>query len=155
MQLITGQALPTTGQIKIFNHQVYEHEAVLRDICFIREAQRYPDAFRVHHVLTASRLLFDRWDDAYAQLLVADFELPTGRLVKKLSRGMRSALGVIVGLASRAPLTMFDEPYLGLDAVAQQIFYDRLLADYAEHPRTIVLSTHLVDEVGDLLERVP
>ena len=61
---------------------------------------------------------------------------------------------MIVGLASRAPLTFFDEPYLGLDAVARQLFYDRLLADYAEHPRTVVLSTHLIDEVSNLLEHV-
>ena len=61
---------------------------------------------------------------------------------------MLSAVGVIIGLASRAPLTFFDEPYLGLDAVARQLFYDRLLADYAEHPRTVVLSTHLIDEVS-------
>ena len=67
---------------------------------------------------------------------------------------MISALGVIIGLAARAPLTFFDEPYLGLDAVARQLFYDRLLADYAEHPRTVVLSTHLIDEVGDLIEHV-
>jgi len=74
--------------------------------------------------------------------------------MKKLSRGQQSAVGVIVGLASRAPLTFFDEPYLGLDAVARQLFYDRLLSDYAEHPRTVVLSTHLIDEVANLLEHV-
>jgi ABC-2 type transport system ATP-binding protein len=59
-----------------------------------------------------------------------------------------------VGLASRAPLTLFDEPYLGLDAVARQRFYDHLLADVAEHPRTVLLSTHLIDEIADLLEHV-
>src|SRR5690606_7550110 len=48
----------------------------------------------------------------------------------------------------------FDEPYLGLDAVARQIFYDRLLEDYSEHPRTIILSSHLIDEVANLIERV-
>ena len=74
--------------------------------------------------------------------------------MKKLSRGQLSAVGVIVGLASRAPLTFFDEPYLGLDAVARQLFYDRLLADYSEHPRTVILSTHLIDEVSNLLEHV-
>ncbi len=63
-------------------------------------------------------------------------------------------MGVIVGLASRAPLTFFDEPYLGLDAVARQVFYDRLLEDYSEHPRTVILSTHLIDEVSNLLEHV-
>src|SRR6201746_2103618 len=86
--------------------------------------------------------------------MLSDFRLPTNRRIKKLSRGQLSAVGVIVGLASRAPLTFFDEPYLGLDAVARQLFYDRLLADYAEHPRTVVLSTHLIDEISNLLENV-
>jgi ABC-2 type transport system ATP-binding protein len=67
---------------------------------------------------------------------------------------MLTALGIVIGLAARAPLTFFDEPYIGLDAVARQLFYDRLLSDYAEHPRTVVLSTHLIDEVADLVEHV-
>jgi ABC-2 type transport system ATP-binding protein len=80
--------------------------------------------------------------------------LPVRRRVRKLSRGMLSALGVIIGLASRSRVTLFDEPYLGLDAVARQLFYDRLLRDYADHPRTVILSTHLIDEVSALIEHV-
>src|SRR6201999_3018648 len=94
------------------------------------------------------------WDAGLADMLMADFDLRPDKVIKKLSRGMRSALGITIGLAARAELTLFDEPYAGLDAVARQLFYDRLLADYAEHPRTIVLSTHLIDEIGDLVERV-
>ncbi len=67
---------------------------------------------------------------------------------------MRSALGIVIGLAAQAEITLFDEPYAGLDAVARQLFYDRLLASYAQRPSTIVLSTHLIDEAADLLERV-
>jgi ABC-2 type transport system ATP-binding protein len=67
---------------------------------------------------------------------------------------MRSALGIVIGLAARAEVTLFDEPYAGLDPVARQLFYDRLLADYAAHPRTVLLSTHLIDEAAGLLERV-
>ncbi len=78
-----------------------------------------------------------------------EFDLPANRAMKKLSRGMHSAVGIVIGLAARAEVTLFDEPYLGLDAGARQIFYDRLLADYAEHPRTILLSTHLIDEVAE------
>src|SRR5690349_13582590 len=99
-------------------------------------------------------MLFPNWDDELARSLLRDFDLPEKRPVKKLSRGMNSAVGIVMGLASRAPLTFFDEPYLGLDAVSRQLFYDRLLADYAEHPRTVVLSTHLIDEVSDLIEHV-
>jgi ABC-2 type transport system ATP-binding protein len=67
---------------------------------------------------------------------------------------MRSALGIVIGLAARADVTLFDEPYAGLDPVARQIFYDRLLTEYAEFPRTILLSTHLIDEAAGLLSRV-
>jgi ABC-2 type transport system ATP-binding protein len=105
-------------------------------------------------VFRSARWFFRNWDQEFAERLIADFRVPLDRRMKKLSRGQLSAVGVIVGLASRAPLTFFDEPYLGLDAVARQLFYDRLLTDYAEHPRTVVLSTHLIDEVSNLLEHV-
>lgn len=59
-----------------------------------------------------------------------------------------------MGLASRAPITFFDEPYLGLDVTARTLFYDLLLEDYAHHPRTVVVSTHLIDEMEQLLERI-
>lgn len=72
----------------------------------------------------------------------------------KLSRGQRSALGIVIALASRAPYTFLDEPYLGLDPTARTMFYEELARDIAEHPRTMILSTHLIDEVSDLLERV-
>jgi ABC-2 type transport system ATP-binding protein len=154
MQLLTGQRIATSGRVELFGQRPYENESVLSRVCFVKESQRYPDNFRVYHALRAAGLLFPRWDEELAQSLVLDFDLPPRRYVKKLSRGMLSALGIVIGLASRADLTLFDEPYLGLDAVARQLFYDRLLADYAEHRRTVLLSTHLIDEVSDLIEHV-
>jgi ABC-2 type transport system ATP-binding protein len=154
MQILTGQGFATSGSVEVFGAAPYENDAVLADVCFVKESQRYPDSFKVHHALHAAGLLFPNWDEGYAQSLVDDFHLPRKRGVRKLSRGMVSALGVVIGLASRSRLTFFDEPYLGLDAAARQLFYDHLLADYAEHPRTVVLSTHLIDEVAELIEHV-
>jgi ABC-2 type transport system ATP-binding protein len=154
MQLLTGHRVPTRGRVEVLGASPYENDQVLRDICFIKEGQRYPDHFRVQDAMTAGAMLFPGWDADLAQSLMADFDLPAKRPIKKLSRGMNSAVGIIIGLASRAPVTLFDEPYLGLDAVARQLFYDRLLADYADNPRTVVLSTHLIEEIADLLERV-
>jgi ABC-2 type transport system ATP-binding protein len=154
MQLLTGQEFATRGTIEVFGESPVESARVLDNVCFIKESQRYPDDFRVKHVLRSAPWFFPDWDDDFAADLVERFRLPENRRVKKLSRGQLSAVGVIVGLASRAPLTFFDEPYLGLDAVARQLFYDVLLADFAEHPRTVVLSTHLIDEVSNLLEHV-
>ena len=154
MQIVTGQEFPTSGAVEVFGQAPHENARVLTDVCFVKESQKYPDDFKVRHVLASARHLLPHWNEELAQTLMEDFDLPSCRKVKKLSRGMTSALGVTVGLASRAPLTLFDEPYLGLDAVARHLFYDRLLADYAAHPRTVVLSTHLIDEVSDLIEHV-
>ena len=154
MQLLTGQDFATHGDVRVFGAQPAENAHVLRGISFIKESQRYPDDFKPKHVFASAPWFFENWDREFAARLIDDFRLPLNRKIKKLSRGQLSAVGVIVGLASRAPLTFFDEPYLGLDAVARQTFYDRLLADYTEHPRTIVLSTHLIDEVANMLEQV-
>jgi len=154
MQLLTGQDFLSEGSIRVFGENPVENARALSRVCFVKESQKYPDDFKPKHVLKSAPWFFPNWDAEFAERLVADFRLPVNRRIKKLSRGQLSAIGVIVGLASRAPLTFFDEPYLGLDAVARQTFYDRLLDDYAEHPRTVVLSTHLIDEVSNLLEHV-
>jgi ABC-2 type transport system ATP-binding protein len=153
LRILAGHEFPSSGEVLVHGARPAENEAVLRRMAFVREDQAYPD-FKVRHALRAASWFYPRWSPALADGLLADFGLPAGRPVKKLSRGMRSALGIVIGLAARSELTMFDEPCAGLDAVARQIFYDRLLAEYADHPRTILLSTHLIDEAAGLLERV-
>lgn len=154
MSILTAQNFATSGDVRVFGMQPYENAKVLSRMCFVRESQKYPDDALPRHAFETARLFFPNWDQELAEQLVDDFQLPAKRRIKKLSRGQLSAVGVIIGLASRAEITFFDEPYLGLDAVARQIFYDRLLEDYAEHPRTVILSSHLIDEVSNLLERV-
>jgi len=153
MRIVTGLEFPTSGTIRVFGEAPAENEPVLRRMVFVREDQAYPD-LRVTHAIQVASWFYPNWDEDLARQLLADFDLPLQRRIRKLSRGMRSAVGIVIGLAARAELTIFDEPYAGLDAVARQLFYDRLLADFAAHPRTVVLSTHLIDEVADLLEHV-
>ena len=153
LRLLTAQLFATGGKLLVFGEQPYENRRVLSQLCFIQENQKYPKRWRVGDVLAMAASCFPRWDADYARSLSKDFQLPLRKRVRTLSRGMLSALGIVVGLASRASLTIFDEP-LGLDVVARSLFYKRLLADYVEHPRTIVVSTHLIDEVSRFLEHV-
>jgi ABC-2 type transport system ATP-binding protein len=153
MRIITAQEFASAGTVRVHGRNPVEHDDVLRTMSFVKESQLYPD-IRVKRVIEAASWFYPHWNHELAAQLIEDFDLPMKRPVKKVSRGMHSAVGIVIGLASRAEITLFDEPYLGLDAVARQIFYDRLLADYAEHPRTILLSTHLIDEVANLLEHV-
>lgn len=154
MHILTAQLFATSGDVRLFGEAPYENDGVLRRVCFIKESQAYPKTLTIADLLSLSGSFFPHWDGAFALELARDFELPLDRKLGKLSRGMLSAVGIVIGLASRAPLTIFDEPYLGLDAVARGRFYDRLLEDYAAFPRTIVLSSHLIDEVSRLLEHV-
>ncbi|MGH3504657.1 MAG: ABC transporter ATP-binding protein, partial [Nocardioidaceae bacterium] len=154
MSLLTGQTFPTSGTVSVLGENPLENDRILTQMCFMRENQRYANNVKVHHVLRSASYFYQGWDDKLAESLVDDFGLPRGRKVIRLSRGMKSALGIVVAMAARAPVTIFDEPYLGLDATARQLFYDRLIEDYTEHPRTLVLSTHLIDEIGQLLDSV-
>jgi len=154
MHMITAQQFQSSGELLVFGERPYENNAVLSNICFIKESQKYPDNFTVKDVLQLAPHWFKNWDAEYAAQLVEKFRLPIKRRVKKLSRGLLSSVGIVVGLASRAPLTIFDEPYLGLDATARAYFYDELMEDYVANPRTVILSTHLIDEVSKLLEHI-
>jgi ABC-2 type transport system ATP-binding protein len=148
----------TAGRILFDGQPVYENPAVTRQICFIRGSgdtveHDWPGD-KVQHALSLAADLRPDWDTDYAAELVDRFSLPVKARLGELSLGQRSALGVTLGLASRAPVTIFDESYLGLDAPSRYAFYDALLADYLAHPRTFVISTHLIEEVASLFEDV-
>jgi ABC-2 type transport system ATP-binding protein len=153
LRILAAQEFASSGRISVLGASPVENDEILGRIVLVREDQSFPD-FKVRHALRVASWFYPNWSEELADTLIKEFDLPRGRPIKKLSRGMRSALGVVIGLAARAEVTLFDEPYAGLDAVARRLFYDLLLADYAEHPRTILLSTHLIDEAADLLERV-
>jgi ABC-2 type transport system ATP-binding protein len=157
---LAGFRQPTGGRVLIESDEFdqprepYEDAIVTSRVTLIRESGDLTDAAPVKHVLGLASSLRPYWDADLAGELLDKFEVPTGKKVQKLSRGKKSALGVVLGIASRAPLTIFDESYLGMDVPSRNLFYDALLADYTEVPRTIVLSTHLVSEVSALLEEV-
>ncbi|PWJ50272.1 ABC-2 type transport system ATP-binding protein [Quadrisphaera granulorum] len=154
MSLLAGHDRPTSGRVEVFGHDPFTHAPTTSAVSFVRDAQRYPDDFRLRHVLAVAPRFHPQWSHERAAELVDAFRLPARTDVKKFSRGQLSALGIVLGLSSRAPLTVFDEPYLGLDASARRIFYAQLVEDLAEHPRTVVVSTHLIDEMEALLEHV-
>jgi ABC-2 type transport system ATP-binding protein len=153
LRIIANQEFATCGSVQVLGASPVENDAILRRLVLVREDQVFPD-YKVKHLLRAASWFYPNWSGEVAESLLRDFDLPVNRAIKKLSRGMRSALGIVIGLAAQAEVTLFDEPYAGLDAVARKLFYDRLLESYAEHPSTVILSTHLIDEAANLLERV-
>ena len=145
---------PTSGRILVDGEEPFENEALMERICLVRESGDLMPDERISTNLAYVATARPTWDDDLAGRLLDSFEIDPRSKPRQLSRGGRSALGVVVGLASRAPLTMLDEVYLGMDAPSRYQFYELLLEDYVEHPRTIILSSHLIRELDRLLEHV-
>lgn len=154
MSILDAQSFPTTGTVHVGGANPAESWRAVQQVCFIREDQKYPDEATAPSVLKTASWFYPNWDAALADHLLTAFGLPRKTVTKKLSRGQKSALAAIFGLASRAPVTLFDEPYLGLDATARDLFYRTLMEDLADHPRTILISSHLIDEIATLIDHV-
>jgi ABC-2 type transport system ATP-binding protein len=154
MSIICHHIFPSSGQVLIDGQPPAENAGVLERTCFIHEDQRWNDDFTLDILLRVAPGFFARWSSATAENLVGRFKLPRRTKLKKMSRGQRSALAITISLASRAPYTFLDEPYLGLDAGARSIFYTELLNEISEVPRTVIMSTHLIDEAASLMEDI-
>ncbi|MBD3778210.1 ABC transporter ATP-binding protein [Cellulomonas sp. ES6] len=145
---------PTAGRVLVGGREPWEDEDVVPRILLVRESGDVLDSetLRTNLRYTAdSRPAFSR---EVAERLMDRFALDPGAKPQKLSRGQKSAFGIVLAVAARADLTILDEVHLGLDAPARYAFYDALLEDYVEHPRTVLLSSHLIAEVERLLEHV-
>ena len=155
---LTAQLPVDTGTVTYGGEPVWENESALGDLCFSRELSgklgSSVNSLRVREYLKAGRLFYPHWDAAYADRLMAQFGLDPKKRISALSKGMMSAVTIVVALASRAPVTMMDEPVAGLDMVAREDFYRLLLEDYAATGRTFVISTHILEEAATVFERV-
>jgi ABC-2 type transport system ATP-binding protein len=154
LSVLASYRRPSAGTITVDGVDPFENAELMGRTAFIRDSLDVAEQDRIRAVLDFAAGLRSTFDREYAEKLTGMFELNPRKRVSGLSRGQRSALGVMLGLAARAPLTLLDETYLGMDAAARDTFYRELLADYAAHPRTVILSTHLIGEVADLFERV-
>lgn len=144
----------TGGSLTIGGETAFENTHVMQHVIFIYNKDYKDESDNVNEILEATERYRPFFDMDYAQHLIQKFKLPLDKKVKDLSNGMQSALNVTIGLASRAPITIFDEAYLGMDAPTREIFYEELLADQANHPRIMIISTHLVSEMDYLFEEI-
>ena len=156
LSILTGQNTKNGGEVTYGGEPVWENPRALGDLCFARELNPSSEvaALKVEEYLLAAKLFCPRWDAAYADALLKKFGLDTKKRISKLSKGQMSMVTITAALASRAPVTILDEPAAGLDVVMRERFYRLLLDDYAETGRTFVISTHIIEEAAGVFERV-
>jgi ABC-2 type transport system ATP-binding protein len=154
LHLITNKIFPTEGEIKIDGANVLENDEALNKIFYMVERNLYPETMRVKEIFKWTKEFYPSFDIYYANTLSEKFGLNQKKKMKELSTGYASITKAIVALASNAEIMIFDEPVLGLDANHRDVFYKELIANYSENPKTIIISTHLIEEVEDVLEEV-
>ncbi|MEG1410016.1 MAG: ABC transporter ATP-binding protein [Terrisporobacter sp.] len=154
INIITNQLLCKSGDIKIFGKSSKEDISVLDEICVVREKEFFQKEWKVKDIFKSYSYFYKNYDYDLQERLCKLFEINPKLLYKKLSRGMKTLVSNIIGICSNAPITIFDEPTIGLDAVNRQEFYSILLESYMNNNRTIIISTHLITEIEELLEKV-
>ncbi|MBR5637449.1 MAG: ABC transporter ATP-binding protein [Pseudobutyrivibrio sp.] len=158
LSILTAQNPTTEGTITLDGKPVWENEEALSHICYSREISQVtmfgPNTLKVKDYLSTAKSFYKNWDAEYAKELVEVFNLNPKKRVSKLSKGMLSALTIIIALASKADITILDEPVAGLDVVAREQFYKLVIDEYAETGRTFIISTHIIEEAASLFEKV-
>lgn len=156
--ILTAQNTKDSGSVTYDGEPVWENQRALDHICFSRELQ--PTLFsgqnnlKVRHYLRSAAIFYPNWDVEYAQQLLEEFKLEPKKKICQLSKGQMSMVTILIALASRAPLTILDEPAAGLDVVMRERFYQLLLEDFAQTGRTFVVSTHIIEEAASVFEQV-
>jgi ABC-2 type transport system ATP-binding protein len=146
---------PFDGELKVLgrNPQL-ERDELMRDVCFIADVAVLPRWLRVTNALDFVQGVHPRFDRARAEEFLRKTDIRMKSQVRELSKGMVTQLHLALILAIDARLLVLDEPTLGLDLLFRRAFYDTLLNDYFDKDRTIVITTHQVEEIENLLTDV-
>ena len=146
---------PYQGELKVLGRDPWtERDQLMRDVCFIADVAVLPRWIRVSQALDYVAGVHPRFDRAKAEGFLAKTTIQRASKVRELSKGMVTQLHLALVMAIDARLLVLDEPTLGLDILYRKQFYDSLLNDYFDRSRTIVVTTHQVEEIQDVLTDV-
>jgi ABC-2 type transport system ATP-binding protein len=144
--------LPFEGELKVLGRNPWtERDLLMRDVCFIADVAVLPRWMKVSQALDYVAGVHPRFDRAKAEGFLAKTSIKRTSKVRQLSKGMTAQLHLALVMAIDARLLVLDEPTLGLDILYRKQFYESLLNDYFDKTRTIVVTTHQVDEIQEVL----
>jgi ABC-2 type transport system ATP-binding protein len=145
---VDGELLVAGRDPRVARHKLME------DVCFIADVGILPKWLKVYQVLDYVEAVHRRFDRRKAENLLSSTDIPANKRVKELSKGMVTQLHLALVMAIEVRLLVLDEPTLGLDIIYRKEFYDRLLNDFYDGDRTIIISTHQVEEIEALLSHL-
>ncbi|WP_342429463.1 ABC transporter ATP-binding protein [Neobacillus sp. FSL H8-0543] len=154
LKIIAGYLKETSGELKVFSEHPFNNLNASANTIFIHDQMNLPTALNLKEILEVAASFYQNWDRGLAERLFDYFSLNPMQHFDGLSKGMKSTFTMILGISARCSLTIFDEPTTGMDAAVRKDFYRALLKDYIANPRTIIISSHHLNEIEDLLEDI-
>lgn len=154
LNIISNRIFADSGTVTMDNETMCDNDHTLGKVYLMSEVNLYSERSRVKQLFKTTALLYGDFDDAHANKLAQKFGLDLNARFGKLSTGYRTIFKLIIALCVPADYVFLDEPVLGLDANHREIFYQELIETYSDHPRTFVISTHLIEEIANLIEHV-
>lgn len=154
LNIINNRILSSNGIVTLNGDIITENDQCLCKFFLVNEKNLYPESMKVKEALKWTKEFYPDFDTGYALHLAEQFELPVKTKIKNLSTGYQSIFKNILALSVNVPYVFFDEPVLGLDAYHRELFYKLLIQKYSEQPFTAVISTHLIEEVSNIIENV-
>src|SRR3954471_11039652 len=152
---LLGLLRAQTGSVRLFGRDpVADPVGVLSRVGYLSEENDLPPWMRVRELLRYLRAFYPAWDDDFAEELRSTFALDPAARVRELSRGQRARTGLLVALAYRPELLILDEPSTGLDPLARRDILAAVLRTVAQEGRTVLFSSHLLDEVERVSDHV-
>ena len=152
---ILGLYAPMHGTVRVFGRDpVTDPAAVLSRIGFLSEDRDLPLWMRVEELIRYSAAFYPKWDARYAERLRDQFQLDPRAYIKHLSRGELAKAGLLVALAHRPELLILDEPSSGLDPLVRREMLEAIVRTVADEGRTVFFSSHLLDEIERVSDRV-
>ncbi len=158
LSVLTAQNPATCGTVCYNGEPVWENQKALDHLCFSRELNPIsatgPNTMKIKEYLRIASVFYPNWDKQMASDLVEMFHLDVKKKIAKVSKGMMSMVTIIVAMASKADITIMDEPAAGLDVVAREQLYRIVIDEYTKTGRTFIISTHIIEEAADVFEEV-
>ena len=154
LKILAGFFHESSGDVKVFGEKPFNSLNVSANSIMIDQDMTLPTILKLGEIIEEANRFYPNFDRELAFRLLSYFSLDEKKYVTELSKGMRSTYHSIIGLSARCALTIFDEPTLGMDAGVRMDFYRALLKEFIAYPRTILFSSHHLEEIEDLLEDV-
>ncbi|MGE7918892.1 ATP-binding cassette domain-containing protein [Viridibacillus sp. NPDC093762] len=154
LRILAGFTKQTSGTVTVFDKTPFNNLFVSANSILINDQMQFPGSFNLQDILNFAPEFYGKWDAELAARLLQYFSLNPQSYHSDLSKGMKNTFNFIFGLATRCDVTLFDEPINGMDEAVRKDVYRALLKDYLAYPRTIIISSHFLDEMEHLLEDI-